>query len=91
MGMPDDVQVTFHVKKDIKDRADTLLASIGMDMSTALNVFLCKMIDEAAIPFAVSAKEKEDVVSEGPHFVLIHNPVSVANFRRFSREELYEK
>jgi len=51
-----DVRVTIRVDKDLKEQAEVLFDRLGMNMSTALNVFLRKAVDEAAIPFAVSAK-----------------------------------
>ena len=49
-----DVQVAFRVDRDLKERADTLFDRLGMNMSTALNVFLRKAVEESAIPFSVS-------------------------------------
>ena len=51
-----DVRVTIRVDKDLKEQAEVLFDRLGMNMSTALNVFLRKAVDEAAIPFPVSAK-----------------------------------
>ena len=51
-----DVCVTIRVDKDLKNQADALFDRLGMDMTTALNVFLRKAVDEAAIPFPVSMK-----------------------------------
>jgi len=51
-----DVRVTIRVDKDLKERAESLFEFLGMNMTTALNVFLRKAVEEAAIPFEVSAK-----------------------------------
>jgi len=51
-----DVRVTVRVDKDLKERADALFHRLGMNMTTALNVFLRKAVDDEAIPFAISAK-----------------------------------
>jgi len=56
MQAQNDVRVTIRVDKNLKERAETLFDRLGMNMSTALNVFLRKAVDEAAIPFTVSAK-----------------------------------
>ena len=53
-----DVRVTIRVDKDLKERAETLFDRLGMNMSTALNVFLRKAVDESAIPFPVSAAKE---------------------------------
>ena len=56
MRVPNDVRVTIRVDKDLKDRAERLFDRLGMNMTTALNVFLRKAVDEEAIPFVVGAK-----------------------------------
>ena len=56
MRVQNDVRVTIRVDKDLKERADSLFDRLGMNMTTALNVFLRKAVDEEAIPFAIGAK-----------------------------------
>ena len=56
MDVQNDVRVTFRVDKDLKQRAENLFERLGVNMSTALNIFLRKAVDEEAIPFPVSAK-----------------------------------
>jgi addiction module RelB/DinJ family antitoxin len=51
-----DVRVTIRVDKALKERADALFERLGLNMTTALNVFLRKAVDEEGIPFSVSAK-----------------------------------
>lgn len=50
------IRVTIRVDKDLKESAETLFDRLGMNMSTALNVFLRKAVEEKAIPFSVSTK-----------------------------------
>ena len=57
MKVQNDVRVTIRVDKDLKENAEVLFERLGMNMSTALNVFLRKAVDESAIPFPVSAKK----------------------------------
>jgi len=56
MKAQNDVRVTFRVEKDLKDHADILFDRLGMNMSTALNVFLKKTVEESAIPFIIGTK-----------------------------------
>ncbi|MDR1563942.1 MAG: type II toxin-antitoxin system RelB/DinJ family antitoxin [Oscillospiraceae bacterium] len=51
-----DVRVTVRVDKSLKESADNLFERLGLNMTTALNVFLRKAVDENAIPFPVSVK-----------------------------------
>ncbi|MCL1886256.1 MAG: type II toxin-antitoxin system RelB/DinJ family antitoxin [Dehalococcoidia bacterium] len=52
-----DVRVTIRVDKALKEQAEVLFECLGMNMSTALNVFLRKAVDEEAIPFHISIKK----------------------------------
>lgn len=52
-----DVQITVRVNKEIKERAEQLFDSIGLSMSTAINVFLRKSLDENGVPFALTTKQ----------------------------------
>ena len=57
MGAQNDVRVTFRVDKDLKERAEYLFEYLGMNMSTALNIFLRKTVDEESIPFVIGSKK----------------------------------
>ena len=56
MRVQNDVRVTIRVDKDLKERAESLFDRMGMNMTTALNVFLRKAVDEEAIPFMIGSK-----------------------------------
>lgn len=56
MKTKNDVQVTIRVDKDLKESAESLFNRLGMNMSTAFNVFLRKAVNEEAIPFVISTK-----------------------------------
>lgn len=49
------VQVNFRVDEEVKRRAELACKNMGMNMSTAINIFLVKMGNEQRIPFEVSA------------------------------------
>jgi addiction module RelB/DinJ family antitoxin len=53
---PKDVQVSVRIDRNLKKEADVLFESIGLTMTSAVNVFLRKAVAERAIPFEVSAK-----------------------------------
>lgn len=59
MKTQNDVQITIRVDKDVKERAESLFNRLGMNMSTALNVFLRKAVNKDGIPFYVSVKSPE--------------------------------
>ena len=47
-------QVNFRVDDTIKARAEKVCSSMGLNMSTAINIFLTKLANEQRIPFEVS-------------------------------------
>lgn len=49
--------MTFRVDGDIKADAMEIFRQIGMDASTAFNIFLRKIIQVGGIPFAVTASK----------------------------------
>ncbi|MCL1829671.1 MAG: type II toxin-antitoxin system RelB/DinJ family antitoxin [Oscillospiraceae bacterium] len=59
MDVSNDVRVTIRVDRELKERAESLFNHLGMNMTTALNVFLRKAVDEEAIPFTINAKGNE--------------------------------
>ena len=42
------------IDEDIKKKAQKLFADLGMDLSTAINIFLRQAIRENAIPFRIN-------------------------------------
>lgn len=48
------VNVTLRVDEDLKKQADTLFSELGLNMTTAFNVFLRQSVREQQIPFRVS-------------------------------------
>ncbi len=47
--------ITVRVDDNIKKKASSVFKEVGMDMSTAINVFLKQVIRSNGIPFPVSA------------------------------------
>lgn len=62
--------VTFRTDRTIKDEAKKLYSSLGMDLSTAINVFLRQSIRDNGIPFKISAAKVEN--SEARHEAETH-------------------
>ena len=48
------VSTNISVDAETKARAQILLADLGLDLSTAVNIFLRQMLYEGGIPFAVT-------------------------------------
>ena len=49
--------VQFRVDKELKSAADALFKEMGLDLSTALKLFLKQSINKSQIPFTISADD----------------------------------
>lgn len=48
------VNVTLRVDEDLKKQAESLFSELGMNLTTAFNIFLRQSVREQQIPFQVS-------------------------------------
>ena len=48
--------VSFKIDTDIKNQADMLFAELGLNMTTAIRIFLYQSIRENSIPFNITEK-----------------------------------
>ncbi|MDR0843300.1 MAG: type II toxin-antitoxin system RelB/DinJ family antitoxin [Acidobacteriota bacterium] len=82
--------VSFRIDTEVKNEADRLFSELGMNMTTAFNIFLRQVIREEGIPFALNASRpnKETVAAMMEAERIARDP----NTRRFhSVEELFEE
>lgn len=59
------VSTNITIDSETKAKAQELLADLGLDLSTAVNIFLRQMVRENALPFTIRREapaqpEKED-------------------------------
>ena len=55
------VSTNISLDADTKKKAQILLSDFGMDLSTAVNIFLKQMIYEGAFPFAITRETPNSV------------------------------
>ncbi|MBO6303476.1 MAG: type II toxin-antitoxin system RelB/DinJ family antitoxin [Selenomonadaceae bacterium] len=48
------VNVTIRMDRDLKEQAEEFLSEVGMNMTTAVNVFLRQMVRVGKIPFTIA-------------------------------------
>ncbi|MGN0477008.1 MAG: type II toxin-antitoxin system RelB/DinJ family antitoxin [Ruminococcus sp.] len=46
--------VSFRIDSDLKAQADALFSQLGMNMTTAFNIFLRQSVREGCIPFEIT-------------------------------------
>ena len=52
------VNVTIRMDEKVKERAEVLFNELGMNMTTAINIFLKQAIRDNGIPFKIDAFSK---------------------------------
>ena len=55
--------LNIRVDKDIKDQADKIYSELGMNMTTAINMFLRTTIREHGIPFSLKLDVPNEVTA----------------------------
>ena len=55
------VSANISIDAEVKKQAQELFARLGMDLSTAVNIFLRQSIRTQAIPFMITAEVPNDV------------------------------
>lgn len=61
--MSDTTNLNLRLDKELKKQAEELFAGLGINMTTAINIFLRQAVREQGIPFQITAK-KEDITSK---------------------------
>ena len=56
--------LTIRIDEDVKHDAENLFDSLGLTLSSAINVFFRQAIREQAIPFPIRAKTAEEKYNE---------------------------
>lgn len=69
--------VNFYIDKDLKENADQLFSELGINMNTALNLFLHHSVKEGRLPFEVTDEKPNEVtmaaIEEGRRLVADKN------------------
>lgn len=61
MATRTDTSMTIRMNKDVKQEAQEIFASLGIDMTTAINVFLRQAIYFRGFPFDVRLEEPNEI------------------------------
>ncbi|KFI63204.1 type II toxin-antitoxin system RelB/DinJ family antitoxin [Bifidobacterium cuniculi] len=59
--MSESTTITFRTDRAVKEEARELYASMGMDLSTAINVFLRQSIRDNGMPFRITNEPQASV------------------------------
>jgi len=56
-----DTSITIRMNRDVKQQAQQIFSDLGMDMSTAINIFLRQVISFKGLPFEVALHAPNEV------------------------------
>jgi len=59
-------RVTIQMDRDLKEAAARLFEDLGINMTSAVNVFLRKAVEENGIPFPVASASPRKMTSQAP-------------------------
>jgi DNA-damage-inducible protein J len=73
--------INIRMDKALKEQAESLLSELGMNMTTAFNIFLRQTVRERAIPFQISATvpTRKTLLAEGRNLMKSIQEDSVRN------------
>lgn len=58
------VSTNISIDAETKAKAQIMLADLGMDLSTAVNIFLRQMLYEGGIPFSITREVPNQITAE---------------------------
>lgn len=64
------VNVNIELEKNIKKDAEKIFSEMGLNMTTAVNLFLLATIREKKIPFEITAIVKDDIEQKYEEFLI---------------------
>lgn len=86
----ENVNVTIEMDKEMKQQADELFQDLGLNLSSAVTIFIKQALRERAIPFAISKNtlnaETIEAIEETRGLYNVPNKKTYATFREFMKE-----
>ena len=60
--MNNTTSINLRIDKELKQQAESLFARLGINMTTAMNIFLRQAVREQGLPFKVTAASEFDTI-----------------------------
>ena len=86
--MTQTIPTQVRINKDVKTKAVKIFNKLGLDMSSAINIFLNQCIINDGIPFVISSKKNEKLESLINEAREVHNSKTIKGFHHV--DELFE-
>jgi DNA-damage-inducible protein J len=89
----DTVNLSIRMDKVLKEQAESLFAELGMNMTTALNIFVRQSVRQGAIPFEITLQKPNEEtlaaireVAQMRQGLIPKESISVADFAKMMAE-----
>jgi DNA-damage-inducible protein J len=79
-------QVNIRIDDDLKEQADLIFSELGLNMTTAFNIFVRQTVREGGIPFPVTTKP--DPFFTSANLKVLKQSIKDADEGRLTRHEL---
>ena len=87
-GVIDMAQINIRIDDNLKEQAEILFAELGLNMSTAFNIFIRQSIRQGGIPFEITT-QVDPFYSES-NMKILQESIKEANEGRFVSRSLEE-
>ena len=81
-------QVNIRIDDNLKERADSLFEELGLNMTTAINIFVRQVIRQGGIPFEITTKI--DPFYSEANLRVLRQSIKDANEGKLTEHELIE-
>ena len=81
-------QVNIRMDDNLKEKADILLEDLGLNMTTAFNIFIRQVIRQGGIPFEITTRV--DPFYSASNMEVLQQSIKDANEGKLTEHELIE-
>jgi DNA-damage-inducible protein J len=81
-------QVNIRIEDDLKEQAEAIFNELGMNMTTAFNIFVRQTVREGGIPFTITTKP--DPFYNAVNMKVLRQSIKEANAGKLAVHELIE-
>lgn len=87
--MADTTNISIRMDKDLKEQAEKLYTELGMNLTTAFNIFVRQSVRQGGIPFEVTTKT--DPFYSESNMKVLRQSIQEANEGKLTTHDLIEE
>ena len=87
--MADTTNISIRMDKDLKEQAEKLYTELGMNLTTAFNIFVRQSVRQGGIPFEVTTKT--DPFYSESNMKVLRQSILEANEGKLTTHDLIEE